>query len=222
MDREKEDLINQLKKLGVIKSKKVEEAFRRVPREEFLPAHLRNYAYVDTPLPIGAGQTISAPHMVCLMNEELKLEVGCKVLEVGAGSGYHACTIAEIVAPKEVEKRKWGHVWTIEIIRELAEYARRNVEKTGYSERVTVLVGDGSKGLPEHAPFDRILVTAAAPKVPPPLLDQLKPGGLLLIPLGRPYSTQTLVRVEKKPDGTFKKEYLLDVVFVPMRGEWGW
>jgi protein-L-isoaspartate(D-aspartate) O-methyltransferase len=220
--REKERLIQELKAIGAIRSKSVEEAFRRVPRELFLPEHLRMYAYMDTPLPIGSGQTISAPHMVCLMNEELQLEVGYKVLEVGAGSGYHACTIAEIVAPSDVDKSLWGHVWTLEIVEELASYARRNIEKAGYGDRVTVIWGDGSKGLPEYAPYDRILVTAAAPDVPQPLIDQLKPEGIILIPIGRPYSTQILVKVEKKEDGRVTRRRLLDVIFVPLKGEYGW
>lgn len=220
--REKERLIQELKAIGAIRSKPVEEAFRRVSRELFLPEHLRMYAYVDTPLPIGSGQTISAPHMVCLMNEELRLEVGHKVLEVGAGSGYHACTIAEIVAPSDIDRSLWGHVWTLEIIKELADYARRNVEKAGYGDRVTVIHGDGSKGLPENAPYDRILVTAAAPDIPQPLIDQLKPGGILLIPIGRPYSTQVLVKIEKKIDGKITRRSLLNVIFVPLRGEYGW
>jgi len=220
--REKERLIHELKALGAIRSKPVEEAFRKVPRELFLPEHLRMYAYLDTPLPIGSGQTISAPHMVCLMNEELELKIGYKVLEVGAGSGYHACTIAEIVAPSDTERNLWGHVWTIEIIEDLANYARRNVEKAGYGDRVTVIHGDGSKGLAEYAPYDRILVTAAAPDIPQPLIDQLKPGGILLIPIGRPYSTQVLVKVEKKMDGRIERRSLLDVIFVPLRGDYGW
>lgn len=220
--REKERLIQELKAIGAIRSKPVEEAFRRVARELFLPEHLRMYAYMDTPLPIGSGQTISAPHMVCLMNEELRLEVGHKVLEVGAGSGYHACTIAEIVAPIDIDRSLWGHVWTLEIVEELADYARCNVEKAGYKDRVTVIHGDGSRGLPEYAPFDRILVTAAAPDIPHPLIEQLKPGGILLIPVGRPYSTQILVKVEKKVDGRITRKNLLDVIFVPLRGEYGW
>lgn len=212
-------LVESLKAGGVIKSRKVAEAMLKVPREKFVPENVRNQAYYDSPLPIGWGQTVSAPHMVAIMCELLELDVGQKVLEVGAGCGYHAAVVAEIVAPRESESK--GHVYTVEIVRELAEMARRNLEANSYAGRVTVVEGDGTLGLPEHAPFDRILVTAAAPRVPPPLLDQLKPGGIMVIPVGEPYAYQVLRLVRKLPDGRVEEEDLIGVAFVPLRGAYG-
>jgi len=158
--------------------------------------------------------------MVSIMNEALELEVGHKVLEVGSGSGWHASTIAEIVAPDNVSKEKWGHVYTIEIIPELAEFAKRNIERAGYHERVTVICGDGSKGYPDKAPYDRIIVTAAAPSVPYPLKEQLKSGGLLVIPVGNVGFYQTLLRFRRKNNEYFEED-LGGVAFVPLVGEYG-
>jgi len=154
------------------------------------------------------------------MNEALELEVGHKVLEIGAGSGWHASTIAEIVAPSDVPKEKWGHVYTVEIVKGLAEFARRNVEKAGYGDRVTVIHGDGSQGYAEEAPYDRVLVTAAAPDIPQPLVEQLKKGGVLVIPVGGFYLYQTLYRVRRLDEKTVK-ENLGGVAFVPLRGKYG-
>jgi len=158
--------------------------------------------------------------MVSIMNEALELEVGHKVLEVGAGSGWHASTIAEIVAPSNSPKEKWGHVYTVEIIRELADFARANVERAGYGDRVTIIYNDGSEGYPPEAPYDRILVTAAAPNVPKPLTEQLKAGGVLVIPVGGAYLYQTLVRV-RKMDSRLVEENLGGVAFVPLTGKYG-
>lgn len=158
--------------------------------------------------------------MVSIMNEALELEVGHRVLEIGAGSGWHASTIAEMVAPTNAPKEKWGHVYTVEFIPQLAEFARKNVERAGYENRVTVVCGDGSAGYAEKAPYDRVLVTAAAPDVPKPLVEQLKTGGVLVIPVGRVYSHQTLFRIRKK-DGEFVKENLGGVAFVPLVGKHG-
>jgi len=218
-EAERRRLVENLKAEGVIRSRKVAEAMLKVPREKFVPARLKNQAYYDTPLPIGWGQTVSAPHMVAMMCELLELEVGHKVLEVGAGCGYHAAVVAEIVAPREAENP--GHVYTVEIVKELAEMARRNLEANSYAGRVTVVEGDGTLGLPEYAPFDRILVTAAAPSVPPPLLEQLKPGGIMVIPVGDPYSYQVLRLVRKRSNGRVEEEDLLGVAFVPLRGAYG-
>ena len=160
--------------------------------------------------------------MVCIMNELLELEVGMKVLEVGAGSGYHAATIAEIVAPEDVDRKYWGHVFTIEINERLYRFALENIRKEGYEDRVTVIHGDGSKGLPEEAPFDRILVTAAAPSIPETLIRQLKDNGILVIPVGRPdWFLQSLIRVRKKGEKIIE-EFHGHVAFVPLRGEYGW
>jgi len=158
--------------------------------------------------------------MVSIMNEALELEVGHRVLEVGAGSGWHASTIAEIVAPTDEPKEKWGHVYTVEIIHELADFARKNVEKAGYGDRVTIICGDGSMGCPEKAPYDRILVTAAAPDIPKPLIEQLKNGGILVIPVGSMHLYQTLIRIRKR-DGKIAEENLGGVAFVPLTGRYG-
>jgi protein-L-isoaspartate(D-aspartate) O-methyltransferase len=159
--------------------------------------------------------------MVAIMNEALQLEVGHKVLEVGAGSGWHAATIAEIVAPKDAPRSEWGHVYTIEIIQGLAEFARKNIRKAGYSDRVTIICADGSLGYPEKAPYDRIVVTAAAPNIPEPLIEQMKSSGIMLIPVGSVHLFQSLIKVTKGADGTIKKENLGGVAFVPLTGRYG-
>lgn len=158
--------------------------------------------------------------MVSIMDEALELKVGHRVLEVGAGSGWHASTIAEIVAPTDKPKEKWGHVYTVEIIPELAEFARKNVEKAGYGDRITIICGDGSMGCQEKAPYDRILVTAAAPDIPKPLIEQLKNGGILVIPVGGIRFYQTLVRIKKR-NGKVTEENLGGVAFVPLTGKHG-
>jgi protein-L-isoaspartate(D-aspartate) O-methyltransferase len=159
--------------------------------------------------------------MVSIMNEALQLEIGQKVLEVGAGSGWHAATIAEIIAPKEAPRSEWGHVYTVEIIQSLAEISRKNIMNAGYGDRVTVICGDGSKGYPKKAPYDRVLVTAAAPDVPKPLIDQLKPNGIMLIPVGSVSFFQSLIKITKGTDGKIREENLGGVAFVPLTGEYG-
>ena len=154
------------------------------------------------------------------MNEALQLEVGNKVLEVGAGSGWHAATIAELVAPSGAPRSEYGHVYTVEIVQDLADSARKNIMKAGYGDRVTIIGGDGSMGFPEKAPYDRILVTAAAPDVPKPLIDQLKSGGIMLIPVGNASLFQNLMKVTKT-DGNIKQENLGGVAFVPLTGKHG-
>jgi len=158
--------------------------------------------------------------MVSIMNEALELEVGHKILEVGAGSGWHACTIAEVVAPSDVAEEKWGHVFTVEIVRELADSARANVERVRYGNRVTIINWDGSEGYAEEAPYDRILVTAAAPNIPTPLVKQLKTSGVLIIPVGAAYYYQTLIRARKR-DSRLVEENLGGVAFVPLTGKYG-
>jgi len=213
LENERKNLVESLKRRGYVTSKAVEDAMLRVPREEFLPVGVREEAYVDSPLPIGEGQTISAPHMVAIMAENLVLEPGHRVLEVGTGSGYHAAICAEIVALD-------GHVWTIERISTLASFAEGNLKKTGYSKLVTVIYADGSKGLAKEAPFDRIFVAAGAPDIPKPLMDQLKEGGKLLVPVGGRYY-QDLIRVTRS-GSRFIKENLGGCVFVPLIGEYGY
>ncbi|HOO54735.1 MAG TPA: protein-L-isoaspartate O-methyltransferase [Methanothrix sp.] len=189
---------------------RVVEAMGRVPRELFVPESIRYMAYEDHPLPIGEGQTISAPHMVAIMCDVLDLQEGMKVLDVGTGSGYHAAVMADLVGPK-------GHVYSIERVPELVVYARRNLREVGI-ENVTVVEGDGSGGLPDHAPYDRINVAATAPKVPEPLKDQLGVGGKLVIPVGSCY--QELVLVIRTEEG-FELEHHGGVVFVPLIGDHG-
>ncbi len=213
-------LVEELVSLGFVRSSKVVRALLRVPRHLFVPPHLVDVAYDDRPLPIGHGQTISAPSVVARMTELLNPDVGHRVLEVGTGSGYQAAVIAEIVAPSDAPRESWGHVWSVERVPELAEQARRNLDAAGYGDRVTVVVGDGSRGLPEAAPFDRIIVTAAAPRVPEPLLEQLAPGGRLVAPVGSRYS-QVLVVVDKLDDGRIVQRSDIEVLFVPLVGEYG-
>jgi protein-L-isoaspartate(D-aspartate) O-methyltransferase len=216
-----ERLVDGLVSQGILRSPKVINAMLMVPRFKFLPEDIQPYSAADAPLQIGFGQTISAPHMVCIMNEALQLEVGHKVLEVGAGSGWHAATIAELVAPKNARRSDWGHVYSVEIVQALAETARKNVSNAGFGDCVTVIRADGSKGYPEKAPYDRIVVTAAAPHVPQPLLDQLKADGVMVIPVGRVSFFQTLLRLTKGANGKIKQENLGGVAFVPLTGEHG-
>lgn len=184
-------------------------AMREVPRHEFVPREHRRNAYADRPLPIGLGQTISQPYIVGFMTEQLAVAATDTVLEVGTGSGYQAAVLAEVVAG----------VYTIEIFRELASSARSRLERLGYDD-VEVRHGDGWYGWPEHAPFDAIIVTAAAGQIPPPLVEQLKPGGRMAIPVGSVYGVQNLILVSKAEDGAVTTRSLMPVRFVPLlRGE---
>jgi protein-L-isoaspartate(D-aspartate) O-methyltransferase len=158
--------------------------------------------------------------MVSIMNEALELEVGHRVLEIGSGCGWHASTIAEVVAPSDVPEERWGHVFTVEIISQLAESARKNIQRAGYGSRITVVCRDGSEGYAEEAPFDRISVTAAAPYVPPPLKEQLKTGGVMVVPVGAIGFFQTLMRL-RKVDNKILEEDLGGVAFVPLVGKHG-
>jgi len=192
-----------------IKDERVLEVFRKVPRHQFIPKELINSAYVDSPLPIGEGQTISQPYMVALMTECLCLKGGEKVLEIGTGSGYQAAILAELV--KEV--------YSIERIESLAIKAKERLESLGY-KNIKIKVDDGTLGWPEFSPYEGIIVTAAAPQIPPPLLEQLRDRGLLVIPLnGR--SSQILTVIEKSKD-EFKSKEVCGCVFVPMIGKYGW
>jgi protein-L-isoaspartate(D-aspartate) O-methyltransferase len=159
--------------------------------------------------------------MVSIMNEALQLEIGHKVLEVGAGSGWHAATIAEIIAPRDSPRSNWGHVYTVEIVQDLADLARKTIMKAGYGDRVTIIHGDGSMGFPEEAPYDRIVVTAAAPDVPKPLVEQLRPGGIMLIPVGNLSLFQSLMKITKESNGKIREENLGGVAFVPLTGRHG-
>jgi protein-L-isoaspartate(D-aspartate) O-methyltransferase len=189
-----------------IKNKAVLEAMRKVPRHRFVPAIWQSRAYTDSPLPIGDGQTISQPYIVALMTELVEPNKKMRVLEIGTGSGYQAAVLAECVA--EVD--------SVEVLPMLGRKARSALSELGY-RNVKVRIGDGYEGWPERAPYDAIILTAAPPdQVPRPLLDQLKPGGRLVAPVGREY--QRLLRITRTPEG-FKREVITDVRFVPMTGK---
>ena len=187
---------------------RVMAAIGRVPRHEFVPAAQRRHAYDNRPLPIGFGQTISQPYIVALMSDLIKPRPGDSVLELGTGSGYQAAMLAELT----------GHVYSIEIIEDLGEQAARRLSRLGY-DNITLRIGDGYYGWEEHAPFDAIVVTAAASHVPPPLVAQLKPGGRMIIPVGSRFLTQQLVLIEKDPGGQLITRQILPVTFVPLTGE---
>jgi len=205
-------MVERLRALGHIRSEEVFNAMLAVPRDLFVPKELSSHAYEDRPLPIGMKQTISAPHMVAMMCELLELERDSRVLEIGAGSGYHACVIAEIAVK--------GQVFSIEKIDGLSEMARENLKAAG-CERVEVVVGDGTAGYEKEAPYDRILVTAGAPEVPPSLVEQLKAGGRLVIPVGSRY-LQDLILIEKPEANRIERHNLGGCAFVPLIGKWGW
>ena len=212
---ERKELVKRLLEYGYIKTENVRQAMEKVPREEFLPEANRSYAYVDQPLPIGKGQTISAPHMVAMICERLELKEGMKVLEIGTGFGYNAAVISEAMGKK-------GHIYSIERIEYLAKLAEENLKRTGYGENVTVIVGDGTLGYEKEAPYDRIYGTASAPYVPEPLKEQLKVGGKLLIPVGEQSYFQDLICIIKESETKFKEKSLGGVAFVPMIGKYGW
>jgi protein-L-isoaspartate(D-aspartate) O-methyltransferase len=190
---------------AAVQNQKVLEAMRRVPRHVFVPEAHRADAYADSPLPIGHGQTISQPYMVALMTELLEVGPESKVLEIGTGSGYQAAVLAHLTP----------HVCTIEIIQPLQERAALVLEEQGYRE-VRTLCADGYHGWAERGPYDAIIVTCAAGHLPPPLWEQVVPGGRIVIPIGSPYEIQRLVVMTKKPDGTRESRTVTDVRFVPL------
>jgi protein-L-isoaspartate(D-aspartate) O-methyltransferase len=183
------------------------DAIRAVPRHEFVPADQQGGAYDDRPLPIGNGQTISAPHMVAIMATDLGLQDGDSVFEIGAGCGYHAAVTAEIVGPE--------NVYSVEFDADLAENARRTLANASYGD-IDVRTGDGRDGWPEHAPFDAAYATCAVPDFPDAVVEQVRPGGVLLAPVGD--GRQRLVRATKGPDGALDREDRGGVRFVRMRG----
>ncbi len=183
------------------------EAMRRVERHRFMAPGSRRLAYRNHAMPIGHSQTISQPYVVALMTDLLDLDRDSTVLEIGTGSGYQAAVLAELA----------GHVYTLEIIPALEAEARERLAELGY-RNVTVSLGNGRAGWPEHAPFDAIIVTAAAESIPPDLLDQLKPGGRMAIPVGQPGWGQSLQLVTKDSDGEIEVQDVLPVAFVPLTG----
>ena len=186
---------------------RVMEAMGRVPRHLFVPPDLQDMGYLNRPLPIGYGQTISQPYIVALMTDLLEPKPDDVAFELGTGSSYQAAVLAELVA----------EVYTVEIVPPLAASGAERLTALGY-HNVTVRAGDGYHGWPEHAPFDIIVVTAAAGHVPPPLIAQLKPGGRMVIPVGSPFLTQHLLLIEKGMDGTVTSRQILPVIFVPLTG----
>lgn len=192
-----------------IRDERVLEAMRSVPRHAFVPLEYRHMAYSDGPLPIGSGQTISQPYIVALMTQLLRLKGDENVLEVGTGSGYQAAVLAKLAK----------QVYTIERYTELADQAAAVLQKLGLNN-VRVHIGDGSLGLPEHAPFQAILVTAAAPKVPQSLLEQLDEGGRLVVPVGG--RMNQFLELWERRGAKFVQDVLVPVAFVPLRGRHGW
>ncbi|MFQ5985479.1 MAG: protein-L-isoaspartate(D-aspartate) O-methyltransferase [Alphaproteobacteria bacterium] len=186
---------------------RVMEAIGRVPRHEFVPPEIRRYAYLNRPLPIGYGQTISQPYIVALMTDMVTVDEDDVVLEIGTGAGYQASILAELVT----------EVYTVEIIEELALEARERLDRLGYAN-IRTRVGDGYYGWKEHAPFDAIVVTAAPNHIPPSLINQLKPGGRMAIPVGSPFADQFLMLVEKDGNGRVRTRQVLPVVFSPFAG----
>lgn len=195
---------DQIKRRGV-KDVGVLKAVQKVEREKFVPEKYRDLAYSDNPLPIGHQQTISQPYIVAYMTEHLQISKSHNVLEIGTGSGYQAAILAELA----------HHVFTIEIIPELAESAEKVLMELGY-ENITVRTGDGYKGWPEEAPFDRIMVTAAPNEIPEKLVEQLAPNGRMILPVGGSIFAQYLWLVQKDKEGIVTKEKILAVRFVPM------
>lgn len=190
-----------------VRDPRVLEAMRHVPRHRFVPESLTRKAYADSPLPIGHRQTISQPYIVALMTELVRPGQNDRVLDIGTGSGYQAAVLARLVS----------HVYSIEIVPELAESARSRLESLGI-ENVTVRAGDGYRGWPEHAPFDIIILAAAPATIPQPLVDQLAPGGRMVLPVGSRFS-QRLILVEKDEQNEVTESSVVPVAFVPMTGE---
>ena len=208
---EREAMVERHLKRRGIAEKPIIEAFLAVPREEFISPDYAHLAYGDHPLPIEAGQTISQPYIVALMIQAAEIEPGDTVLEVGAGSGYAAAVISRIAAK----------VVAIERQHDLVEIATARLDRLGY-DNVAIVEGDGTKGWPDEAPYDAILAAASGSHVPRPLIEQLAPGGRLVMPVGDPAWTQELIKVTKQEGGILKQESLGGVRFVPLIGEEGW
>jgi len=211
-DYDRAAMVDRLVSAGYARTGRVIEALRKVQRHLFVPDEFKSSSYVDSPQPIGFNQTISAPHMVAMMSELLDVEPGLKVLEVGTGSGYQAAVLSVLSEP--------GRVVSVERVGELAGRTRRLLESLGYSN-VSVVEGDGTIGYEADAPYDRIIVTAAAPEVPMALISQLASGGRMIVPVGSRLS-QTLVEIMKDERGEVTGRSHGGVVFVPLIGRHGW
>lgn len=206
---EREKMVEaQIARRGIT-SPRVLEAFRSVPRHQFVPRGRQDHAYEDRPLPIGEDQTISQPYIVAYMTEKLALRNKDKVLEIGTGSGYQAAILAELA----------GEVYTVERHRSLAESTAEKLKRMGY-ENIQVFLRDGTLGLPEHSPYDAIIVTASAPEIPQALLDQLAEGGRLIMPIGG--RRGQVLKLSTKKEGEISTEMLSPVAFVPLIGDQGW
>lgn len=203
---QKQELVKYWTQNKIITDKSTIDAFLRVPRENFILSEYKDQAYQDTPLQTKKGQTISQPTTVMIMTQALELKKGQRILEVGTGSGYQAAILSVLVGDK-------GKVYTTEILKELYDFAKDNLKNY---KNVKVFNKDGSKGLPELAPFDRIIVTAAPTNIPQKLLEQLKIGGILIVPVGEAYSSQKMLKITHKKDQNII-ENLGDFVFVPLR-----
>lgn len=203
-EQQREKMVRQHLATRGINDANTLKAMRSVERHQLVPRNMQKYAYEDRPLPIGKGQTISQPFIVAYMTQAIKPKAGMKVLEIGTGSGYQAAVLAEIV----------DEVYTIETVESLAESAKKNLSKMGY-DNIFFRVGDGFYGWEEHAPFDAIIVTAAPEEIPPRLIEQLKTGGRMVIPVGPTSSTQQLRLAEKQKNGELKVTTLTPVRFVP-------
>lgn len=213
--RERQAKVEWLIKQGFLKSRLIAQAMLKVPREAFTLEGYRDYCYEELPLPIpGENATISCPHSYPLFYEALGLREEDKFLEVGTGSGYGACLAREIVGER-------GKVVTIEIDEKTYEFARKNLIDLGYKD-ILIILGDGSLGYPPEASYDKICITAACPEIPLPLIEQLKLPGKLCAPLGKPYPAQDLVLLEKDTDGNLKTKIVEEVLYVPLRGKYGW
>ena len=204
------DLVEKLRQEGRIRTDEVKKAFLEVPREEFVLKKMKGYSYIDTPLEIGNGQTISAPHMVAIMCESLDIKKGQKILEIGTGLGYHAAIVSKLVG-------KNGHVYSVERFSSLAKKAKENL-KNADIKNVTIIIGDGSEGLKIYAPYERIYVTCAAPNIPSPLIDQLNDPGKLMVPVGR---IMCILKLLEKIEGELIKKDLGGCAFVPLVGKYG-
>jgi protein-L-isoaspartate(D-aspartate) O-methyltransferase len=202
---DRDAMVRRLRQRGALDRESTAAALRAVPRHEFVPAESRDAAYEDRPLRIGAGQTISAPHMVAKMTDLLALSPGDRVLEIGTGCGYHAAVTSEVVAPSTV--------YSVEFEPSLAESARQRLAELGYD--VQVRVGDGHDGWPDHAPYDAAYLTCAPAELPDAVVEQVRPGGVVVGPVGD--GRQTLVRVRRRADGSLERETHGAVRFVPMR-----
>jgi protein-L-isoaspartate(D-aspartate) O-methyltransferase len=202
---DRDAMVRRLRQRGALDRESTAAALQAVPRHEFVPAESRDAAYEDRPLRIGAGQTISAPHMVAKMTDLLALSPGDRVLEIGTGCGYHAAVTSEVVAPSTV--------YSVEFEPSLAESARQRLAELGYD--VQVRVGDGHDGWPDHAPYDAAYLTCAPAELPDAVVEQVRPGGVVVGPVGD--GRQTLVRVRRRADGSLERETHGAVRFVPMR-----